>query len=293
LGIVQIFLIVSKLIMDLIFKPTINHIADHANTALPLDTPVIAYFSYLSDCHVKVPVSIRQKDGEFFMKNPVKPNPAWKFNLVIRSIDFPYGHPIKLSRSPFGDIDIWESQILQKAAHSEFAEVYQITEPKYFQIATARRSTRIFCLTPVSCFVGEGGSPVNATCIDMSEDGLGMGLRFESSSNVQIGDKCRINFLPPYENLPEISGKIVRQSTSALDKSTSAGLVLSQESAPLAQKIIQFISERQATQNSDSFTHSPSPIIAEKGRSLLSNLTDSFPRDFLSILPGGSGFNQK
>ncbi len=254
------------------------------NPVLPMDLPVIAQFSYLHDCQVKIPVSIREKDGNFFMKSPVKPYPEWKLNLIIRSIDFPQGHVIRLSKSPFSEVDYWDSNIIKKVAHSEFAEIYEITEPKHFQITSLRKSTRIFCLTAIRCFVGENETPVRGTCIDISEDGLGMGLRFEEVVNVQIGDKCRILFESPFDNLPELTGKIVRQSTSALDHSISAGVVLKEEFRETAQKVVQFIAQRQSTQSTDSFIQSPiSQNAINAGNNLITNIVDSIPKDFFSM----------
>jgi hypothetical protein len=258
-----------------------------ANTpagSLPVDIAIIAQFSYLSDCHVKIPVSIRQKDSQFFMKNPVKPNPEWKMNLIIRSIDFPDGQIIKLMKTPFGELDNWECQVLRKVAHSEYAEIYEISEPKHFQLNSNRRSNRIFCLTPIRCFIGDSNQKVNATCIDISDDGVGLGIRFDQPTQFQIGDKCRIHFNAPFENLPELVGKIVRQSTSALDKSVSVGLVALPEYTMKAQKAIEFIAQRQAQEGSDSYVQSFEPQRpTSTNRRLLNNLSDSIPKDFFSL----------
>jgi len=211
---------------------------------LPLDIPIIAQFGYLTDCLVKVPVLIREKDNRFFMKNPVKPNPEWQLNLIIRSIDFPEDHSIKLMKSPHGEMDIWESSVISKAGHSEYAEIYEIKEPKYIQISSGRKSPRIFCLVPVVCSFINSNNHLKATCVDISESGLG--LRFEGGASFNIGDICTISFNLVSPNLPEVSGTIARQSISALDRSNSVGIIFTTESKENALKVLDFMSHRQS-----------------------------------------------
>lgn len=215
------------------------------NKTLPLDISIIAWFTYLNDCQVKIPVCLKEKNGTFFIKNPVKPQAEWKLNLIIRAIDFPENYPIKLARSPFNEIDYWESNVIKKAAHSEFAEIYEIVEPRYFSLSPARKSMRVFCLLPVKCQVDSNSSWIKATCIDMSDDGRGLGLRFDSPLNLQIGMQCKIKFdAPPLEeNLPEIVAKITRQSISGLDRSITAGLTIDSEYQFNAQVCLQSIAK--------------------------------------------------
>jgi PilZ domain len=211
---------------------------------LPLDIPIIAQFGYLNDCLVKIPVLIREKDNRFFMKNPVKPNPEWQLNLIIRSIDFPEEHSIKLMKSPYGEMDIWESSVISKAGHSEYAEIYEIKEPKYLQITSGRKNPRIFCLVPVLCTFINSSNRLKATCVDISEGGLG--LRFEGGASFNIGDICKISFDLVSPNLPELLGTIVRQSISALDRSNSIGIIFAPEAKENALKVLDFMSHRQS-----------------------------------------------
>ncbi len=215
-----------------------------SSSFLPLNIPIIAQFGYLNDCLVKVPVLIREKDNRFFMKNPVRPNPEWQLNVIIRSIDFPEDHSIKLMKSPHGEMDIWESAVMTKAGHSDFAEIYEIKEPKYLQVNSGRKNPRIFCLVPVLCTVGNSVNRLKATCVDISESGLG--LRFEGGIGFNIGDICNISFSLVSPNLPELSGKIVRQSVSALDRSNSVGIVFVAEAAQNAIQVLEFMSHRQS-----------------------------------------------
>lgn len=247
---------------------------------LPLNVPVIAQFNYMNDCQVKIPVSVREKDGHYFMKSPVRPNPEWNLNLIIRSIDFPTNHPIRLMKTPFGEMDLWDSHIVNKVGRSEFAEIYEIVEPKYLQMSSGRRTARIFCLAPVKCFIGDAHSPLKATCVDISETGLG--LRFDVGNNFPIGEKARIIFDQPLDSLPELVGKIVRQSTSALDKSTSLGVILLPEYANQAQKILDFMAQRQAIQTADSYIGN----FGGQEQSGLMSLSKSLPKDIMSLFSG-------
>ena len=220
---------------------------------------------------------VREKDGRFYMKNPVRPLPEWNFNLIIRSIDFPDEHPIRLMKAPSGEMDTWDSQVKSKVGHSEFAEIYEILEPKYLQLSSGRKTPRIFCLLPVKSFIGDSHTALKTTCVDVAESGFG--LRFEGTVNFPVGEKIKIIFDPPFDSLPELLGKIVRQSVSALDKSTSVGVVLLPEYKAQAQRILDFMVQRQATQHSDSFI-SNAGINEQPG---LMGLSKSIPKDIMSL----------
>lgn len=255
---------------------------------LILNTPLIAQFNYLNDCQVKIPVLLREQSGRYFMKNPVRPNPSWQMNLIIRSIDFPDNFPLRLMKSPFGETEMWESNVMNKVGHSEFAEIYEITVPKYFQIDSGRKTPRVFCLAPVRCTFGDSKLSTKAVCVDVSDNGFG--LRFEESTNLKIGETCQISFEPPLNNLPEIGGKIVRQSTSVLDRSTTAGILLSPESKIPMSKIIEFLIHRQNQQNSsDSFVSSSPSFDITDSKVNLMDATKNFSRDFFSMFSSGSG----
>lgn len=261
-----------------------------SSSLIPFDIPIIALFSYLNDCQVKIPVSIREKDGLYYMKNPVKPNSEWKLNLIIRGIDFPEGQIIRLMRNPFGEVDVWESSLIRKAAHSEFAEIYQISEPRYSPIIPTRKAPRVFCLSPVKCIIGNIPTAIPATCVDLSE--TGMGLRFDHGPGCKIGDSCLVNFFPPLENLPGLVGKVLRQSTNAIDKSTSVGIFLDPSQKEIIVKIIDFMVQKQASQNSDSFLHIPTNDNQASGsnqnRGFLSDLTKSFPPELFNLFNSGN-----
>jgi hypothetical protein len=248
------------------------------NTILPLDVPIIAWFSYLSDCQVKIPVCLKEKNGLYFMKNPVKPQPDWKLNLIIRAIDFPENHSVKFMRSPFNETDYWESQVKKKAAHSEFAEIYEITEPQYFSLNTNRKALRIFCLLPIKCQVGENNNFVKATCIDMTDDGSGLGLRFDTPLNLQIGMSCKIQFeSPPLEpNLPEITAQITRQSVSALDRSITVGLIIAADQQYSAKICVQNIAKYLISQSEKEASFTPTNLDYPAYKGLANDVLDSF-----------------
>ncbi|MDJ0625515.1 MAG: PilZ domain-containing protein [Candidatus Caenarcaniphilales bacterium] len=258
-----------------------------ATNLLILNKPIIAQFSYLNDCQVKIPVIVREQAGQYYMKNPVKPDPKWQLNVIIRSIDFQEGHNIKLMKTPFGEMEVWESSIIQKMGHSDYAEVYKISRPNYYQIDSGRKSPRIFCLTPVKCLIGQSKYYIKAICVDISDSGFS--LRFEDAVDLNIGEICQISFEAPLDNLPSINGKIVRQSTSSLDKSTSVGLVISPEDLEHAQKIVTFMIDRQSKQNTDSFVNTNSFGFQESKEQSLSDMTKSFSKDILSLFSSSNG----
>lgn len=247
------------------------------NKILPLDIPIIAWFTYLNDCQVKIPVCLKEKNGLIFMKNPVKPQPDWKLNLIIRAIDFPENYPIKLARSPFNEVDYWESNVIKKAAHSEFAEIYEISAPRYFSLNPARKVMRIFCLLPAKCQIENNNNLVKATCIDISDDGSGLGLRFDNPINLQIGMHCKIKFdSPPLEeNLPEIVAKVTRQSVSALDRSITAGLIITPDYQANAQICLQAIAKYLMAQSEKENTI-PTNLEYPAYKGLMNDVLDSF-----------------
>jgi hypothetical protein len=227
---------------------------------IPLDQPLIASFSYLNDCKVKLAVYIKQKNNSFFMKNPVKPDPSWRMNVIIRSVSFPANHPIKFLQNPNQENEYWESEIIKKVAQSDHAEVYEIKEPHYFSVLSLRKSARIFCLAPIYCMVEN--QKHKATCIDISEDGSGLGIRFDTPVSIPPQTICQIRFAEPLQDLPEIQAKIVRQSVSSMDRSISAGLVTLPEFKEQAKQVIQIVINAQIAQNQEmlhqNFTDTPS-----------------------------------
>jgi hypothetical protein len=252
------------------------------NESIILNTPIIAQLSYLNDCVVKLPVLLREKDGKFYLKNPTRPLPAWQMDLIIRSIDIPANHPVRFMKNPHGETDFWTSSILNKVGHSDYAEIYEITKPVYEVIDTGRRSPRAFCLAAVRCLMGDSRVAIKSICVDVSDSGFG--LRFEEPVNINIGENCHIFFEPPLSNLPEIGGRIVRHSKSALDKSTSVGVILNDESKKQVGKIIDFLIQKQSQLNTDSFntlgsaieSHDPKNGFADFNRAPSSDLFTMF-----------------
>ncbi|MDX1921443.1 MAG: PilZ domain-containing protein [Candidatus Caenarcaniphilales bacterium] len=250
---------------------------------------MIAQFNYLNDCQVKIPVLLREQDGHYFMKNPVRPNPSWQLDLIIRSIDFPENHPLKLMKSPFGETEMWESNVIKKVGHSDFAEIYEITIPSYFQVDSGRKSPRVFCLAPVRCFLGDSKTPKRAICVDVSDTGFG--LRFEEPINLNIGENCHISFDHPLSSFPEIGGKIVRQSTSVLDRSTTAGVLLAPESKAHMSQIIEFLILRQNQQNSDSYIANGSSFDVVDSKVNLMETGRNLSKDLFSMFSGKPNSN--
>ena len=206
--------------------------------------PLIVQFQYLQDCSVKIPAVLREKDEKFYMKSPVKPDLTWNLNLIIHSISFPEVHPIKIYKSPFGEIEYWTSAVLRKVAQSEGGEVHEIEKPELVKLDPKRKTERFFFLNPVKASIGNASASKAATCIDLSEDGLG--LKFQGDLSFEKNEKFRICFEKPYQDLPEINGKLVRSNFNVLDQSTFVGISLDPSSKLKMIQIIKTISERQA-----------------------------------------------
>jgi hypothetical protein len=250
-----------------------------SDSSIPLDIPIIAQFSYLNDCTAKIPVLIREQNGNYFMKNPVRPRPDWQMDVIIRSIDFPSPYSIKLSRTPFGEIDIWESEILEKVAHSEFAEVYRISAPRYVPLSSSGRKTpRIYCLVPIHFTLRNKEDDIHrGTCVDISE--TGMGLRLDMSVVCQVGDVCKIAFAPPLDSLPELEATIMRSSTSGLDRSASIGVVYLPEYGTLAKKVFDFMARRQSVQQNSEPQTGNFGFMPKKSTSQNNELLNLFTKD--------------
>ena len=216
---------------------------------IPLDRPLIASFTYLNDCKVKLAVYLKTRNNAFFLKNPVKPDPSWRMNIIIRSVSFPVDYPLKIFQSPGQETTYWETKIIKKVAQSESAEVYEISKPEYVSIHSMRKAARVFCLVPIYCSVQT--QKHRATCIDISEDGSGLGIRFDTPVSIPAETICQIRFLPPFEDLAEIQAKIIRQSISSMDHSVAAGLTTLPEFKEQAIQAIQTIVQSQIIQNQE------------------------------------------
>jgi len=217
---------------------------------IPFGVPLIVQFQYMQDCQVKIPVSIKEQDGSFFLKMPVRPEPEWRLNLIVRSVQFPQKYPVKIYRSPFGETDYWESQVLEKIAHSQFAEIYSISTPGYFNISVKRKAgKRFFCLTPVKCLLGDSAVSYGATCVDVSQQGIG--LKFPGQFVGEIGEHITITFEQPLAELPSLKGEIVRKNFNQLDASTTIGLLIPAQYQHATMQAIKLISQKQ---QSDAFT---------------------------------------
>ncbi|MDX1917979.1 MAG: PilZ domain-containing protein [Candidatus Caenarcaniphilales bacterium] len=245
------------------------------SSEITLDVPLLAQVNYAEDCQVKLPVSVRSRSGRYFMKNPVLPPQEWRLTLIIRSIDFPENYPIKLWQNPLDESECWEARVLKRVAQSPHAEVFEISHPEYLRIGN-RRSKRVFCLAPVEFRLLSSKLAINGTCIDMSESGLS--LKLNKSMLVRLGEQGSINFLKPFDSLPPLNVKVIRQSSNKLDNSTFLGLSFSSNYSDQVSKMIEFISQKQTERKSDiyiaaSSMTSPSNEASRIG--ILKNLADN------------------
>lgn len=73
-----------------------------------------------------------------------------------------------------------------------------------------------FFLTPIKCYINNQTEAVNATCLDISNEG--MAVKFCAKSFLII--KMLIE-LKTFEDFPKLEEKLIRQSFNKLDQSTS------------------------------------------------------------------------
>ncbi len=185
---------------------------------------LIAQFYYGDGCLIKLPVAVKEKEGKYFMKNPVKPNPEWEINfLTIRSIDFPENHSVQLYTGP-NESNYWDTKVLKKISHNEQFEIYEITKPIKRIIYNRRQNKRFFFLTPIKCYINNQIEAVNATCLDLSNEGIA--IKFAGKKVFPDNQKILIEFEKPFEDFPKLLGKLIRQSFNKLDQSTSVILLI-------------------------------------------------------------------
>ena len=208
-----------------------------------LGKAIIMQFSYLHDCQVKTPVLLKEREGNFYLKHPVKPPESWKLNVLIRSLQFPAEFEVKLMKSPFGELEYWNTRLLSQVGQSEFAEIYQISRPDYQQIKeNQRKNKRFFCLVRTKCFLKNQSEPIQSTCIDVSSSGGG--LRFNQEVPVQVGDSISLKFQDYLEKVSVIRAKVVRKSADSVNNYISVGFVTMQESLKTMEEVIELVSQK-------------------------------------------------
>ena len=210
--------------------------------SVPLATPLVLKFSDLTDCLVKLPVAVQEKDSRFFMKIPVQPVPEWNLDAIIKAVEFQKNHKIELHKSTLDDQEFWNSEIIEKVAYSEFGEIYEIKQPVINFINSRRKAERFFILCPVLCFSPEETLPKVAVCLDISETGLS--LKFKGNINFPTGKIFKIIYQKPFDKMPQIEACVVRTSFNLIDNSTIVGLLIQENSKTNMLEAIKYISEQ-------------------------------------------------
>lgn len=233
---------------------------------LPIGSALIAQFQYLIDCIIKIPVAIKEKNGTYYLKTPIQPKPEWNIPFYITGFDFPVDFEIRLYREITGEISYWQTRILRKIAKSDNSEIFEVAEPMYFGGQNKRQFKRFYAITPVMCTIGDNTQPIKATCMDISEQGLGIKI----AAQITFPEKTKFTVqFRKFKDVPEITGVMMRQHYNSLDGTTTFGLLVEEKSRHHLPGLIQMVIDKQV---SDSFN----PFHETANRATQSNTTRLF-----------------